>query len=113
MNLTNMHVTPLHVAFDTVCERAQARGLRVTGSVLVGLVPLQAMLDAGKFFLRKQQRSVGVSDTELVRIAIKSMGLDELTPFDPQKKIIEYCMQDVTAKKLVDMTLTRFAEETA
>ena len=113
MNLTNMHITPLHVAFDTVCERATARGMRVTGSELVGLVPLQAMLDAGRYFLHKQQRSTGVGDAELVRIAIKSMGLDELGPFDPQKKIIEYCMRDTTAKKLVDMSLTRFAEETA
>lgn len=113
MNLTNMHVTPLHIAFDTVCERATARGLRVTGSELVGLVPLEAMLEAGKYFLRKQKRSVGVGEAELVRIAIKSMGLDELTPFDPQKKIIEYAMQDTSAKKLVDMTLTKFATETA
>lgn len=113
MNLTNMNVTPLHVAFDTVCERATARGLRVTGSELVGLVPLQAMVEAGKYFLRKQQRSVGVGDAELVRIAIKSMGLDELAPFDPQKKIIEYAMQDASAKKLVGMTLDKFALETA
>jgi glutamate formiminotransferase/formiminotetrahydrofolate cyclodeaminase len=113
MNLTNMNVTPLHVAFDTVCERATARGLRVTGSELVGLVPLQAMVEAGKFFLRKQQRSVGVGDAELVRIAIKSMGLDELAPFDPQKKIIEYAMQNANAKKLVGMTLDKFALETA
>lgn len=113
MNLTNMHVTPLHVAFDTVCERAAARGMRVTGSELVGLVPLQAMLDAGKYFLHKQQRSVGVGDAELVRIAIKSMGLDELTPFDPQKKIIEYAMRNADAGKLVGMTLDKFALETA
>lgn len=113
MNLTNMNVTPLHVAFDTVCERATARGLRVTGSELVGLVPLQAMVEAGKFFLRKQQRSVGVGDAELVRIAIKSMGLDELAPFDPQKKIIEYAMRHANAKKLVGMTLDKFALETA
>ena len=113
MNLTNMQVTPLHVAFDTVCERAQARGLRVTGSELVGLVPLAAMTEAGKFFLRKQQRSVGVGEAELVRIAIKSMGLDELTPFDPQKKIIEYAMRDAKAGTLVAMTLDKFALETA
>jgi len=113
VNLTNMHVTPLHILFDTACERANARGLRVTGSELVGLVPLEAMLEAGKYFLRKQQRSVGVSDAELIKIAVASLGLNELTPFDPQKKIIEYRMRDTTAKKLVDMSLTSFAEETA
>jgi glutamate formiminotransferase/formiminotetrahydrofolate cyclodeaminase len=87
--------------------------MRVTGSELVGLVPLQAMVEAGKYFLLKQQRSIGVSEAELVRIAIKSLGLDELAPFDPQKKIIEYRLQDTLAKKLVDMTITKFAEETA
>lgn len=113
INLTNMNTTPLHVVFDTACERATARGLRVTGSELVGLVPLQALLQAGEYFLRKQQRSVGVGEAELVRIAIKSLGLDELGPFDPQKKIIEYRLRDVETKKLVDMTVTRFAQETA
>jgi glutamate formiminotransferase / formiminotetrahydrofolate cyclodeaminase len=113
INLTNMNTTPLHVVFDTACERASARGMRVTGSELVGLVPLQAMLEAGKYFLLKQQRSIGVSEAELVRIAVKSLGLDELAPFDPQKKIIEYQLQDKGAKKLVDMTVTRFAQETA
>lgn len=113
VNLTNMHTTPLHILFDTANERATARGLRVTGSELVGLVPLEAMLEAGKYFLRKQQRSVGVSDAELIKIAVLSLGLNELTPFDPQKKIIEYRMQDNTTKKLVDMNLARFAEETA
>lgn len=113
MNLTNMNVTPLHIAFDTVCERATARGLRVTGSELVGLVPLQAMLDAGKYFLRKQNRSTGIAESEIIRIAVKSMGLDELGEFDPNKKIIEYQLKDKNAKKLVDMTLTKFAEETA
>ncbi|MEI8280603.1 MAG: glutamate formimidoyltransferase [Bacteroidota bacterium] len=113
INLTNMHTTPLHVVFDTACERATARGLRVTGSELVGLVPLEAILEAGKYFLRKQQRSVGVSEAELIKIAVKSLGLDELTPFDPQKKIIEYRLRDAAANKLIGMTLTRFAEETA
>ncbi len=113
VNLTNMNVTPLHVLFDTACERAAARGMRVTGSELVGLVPLQAMLEAGKYFLQKQQRSIGVGEAELVRIAIKSMGLDELGTFDPRKKIIEYQLQDQAAKKLVDMSLARFAQETA
>ncbi len=113
INLTNMHITPLHKVFDTACERAAARGMRVTGSELVGLVPLQAMLDAGRYFLAKQQRSVGVSEEELVRIAIKSLGLDELGAFDPKKKIIEYRLQDAAAKKLVDMTVTKFVQETA
>lgn len=113
LNLTNTKITPLHIAFDTVCERATARGLRVTGSELVGLVPLDAMVEAGKYFLRKQNRSTGVGEEELVRIAIKSMGLDELTPFDPNKKIIEYQLRDVNAKKLVGMTLDKFAIETA
>ena len=108
-----MHTTPLHVVFDTAAERAAARGMRATGSELVGLVPLQALLEAGRYFLRKQQRSTGVGEAELIRIAVLSMGLDELAPFDPQKKIIEYCMQDTAKKKLVDMTLTRFAHETA
>jgi glutamate formiminotransferase/formiminotetrahydrofolate cyclodeaminase len=113
INLTNMNTTPLHVVFDTACQRAQARGMRVTGSELVGLVPLQALLEAGKYFLEKQQRSIGVSEDELVRIAVKSLGLDELGPFDPQKKVIEYRLRDANAKKLVDMTVTRFVQETA
>ena len=115
MNLTNISVTPVHVAFDEVCKRADARGVRVTGSELVGLIPLQAMLDAGKYFLRKQQRSMGIPDAEIIKIAIKSMGLDELTPFDPREKIIEYMLEDDTKapKKLVDLTLREFVEETA
>jgi glutamate formiminotransferase / formiminotetrahydrofolate cyclodeaminase len=113
VNLTNMNVTPLHVLFDTACERANARGMRVTGSELVGLVPLQALVEAGKYFLRKQQRSIGVGEAELVRIAVKSLGLDELAPFDPAKKIIEYQLRDNSVKKLVDLSLTRFAHETA
>jgi glutamate formiminotransferase/formiminotetrahydrofolate cyclodeaminase len=113
INLTNMNTTPLHVVFDTACQRAEARGMRVTGSELVGLVPLQAILEAGKFFLRKQKRSIGVSESELIKIAVKSLGLDELGPFDPNKKIIEYQLRDMSAKKLIGMTLTKFAEETA
>jgi glutamate formiminotransferase/formiminotetrahydrofolate cyclodeaminase len=116
MNLTDIKVTSLHVAFNTTCERAQARGLRVTGSELVGVVPLHAMLDAGKYFLRKQERSVGVSDKELIKIAVKSLGLDELYPFDPEKKIIEYILakeEKGTSKKLVHMNLVEFADETA
>jgi glutamate formiminotransferase/formiminotetrahydrofolate cyclodeaminase len=113
MNLTNIEVTPIHVAFDEVCNKAAERGIRVTGSELVGLIPLKAMLDAGKYFLRKQQRSVGVSESELIRIAIKSMGLDELGPFNPRERIIEYLLEDATAGKLAGMTLTAFADETA
>jgi glutamate formiminotransferase/formiminotetrahydrofolate cyclodeaminase len=113
MNLTNINVTPLHIAFDTAVERAHARGMRVTGSELVGLTPLKCFLDAGKYFLQKQRRSVGVSEQELVRIAIKSMGLDELAPFDPTKKIIEYVLADEQQKSLVSMKLTDFANETA
>lgn len=113
INLTNMNTTPLHVLFDTVCERATARGLRVTGSELVGLVPLQAMLDAGKYFLEKQQRSIGVGEAELVRIAIRSLGLDELGTFDPHKKIIEWRMADKSVRKLVDLSAAGFALETA
>jgi glutamate formiminotransferase/formiminotetrahydrofolate cyclodeaminase len=113
VNLTNMHVTPLHILFETACERAQARGMRVSGSELVGMVPLEAMLEAGKYFLCKQQRSVGVSEAELIKIAVKSLGLDDLAPFEADKKIIEYQLRDKDAQKLAGMTLTRFAEETA
>jgi len=113
MNLTDITVTPVHVAFDEVAEKARLRGIRVTGSELVGLIPLQAMLDAGKYFLRKQQRSTGISDEEIIKIAVKSLGLDELYAFDPKKKIIEYMIEDQSAKKLIDMTLTRFKDETA
>ncbi len=94
INLTNLNVTPIHVAFDEACRKAGERGLRVTGSEIVGLVPLSAMLDAGRFFLRKQQRSTGVSDRELIKIAIKSLGLDDLYPFRPEEKIIEYAISD-------------------
>ena len=114
LNLTNISITSMHEAFDTACEKANARGIRVTGSELVGLVPLKAMTDAGKYFLRKQQRSVGVSESELVKIAVKSLGLDDLAPFDPNERIIEYKMrQEDTSRKLVDMSLTAFADETA
>src|SRR6201989_3160301 len=113
MNLTNIEVTPLHVAFDEVCKKAAERGMRVTGSELVGLVPLKAMLDAGKYFLLKQQRSVGVSEKELIKIAIKSMGLDELGPFIAEERIIEYLLKDKSASKLISMTLADFADETA
>lgn len=113
MNLTNIEVTPVHKAFDEVCIKANERGIRVTGSELVGLIPLKSMLDAGKYFLAKQQRSTGVSEKELIRIAIKSMGLDELAPFKPEERIIEYLLKDKTDCKLVSMTLADFADETA
>lgn len=113
MNLTNITVTPVHIAFDEVCNKATERGVRVTGSELVGLIPLKAMLDAGKYFLRKQKRSTGVSEKELIKIAVKSMGLDELAPFKPEERIIEYLLKDLSNSKLVSMTLTAFADETA
>jgi len=110
MNLTNIAVTPLHVAFDEVCKKAEARGVRVTGSEAVGLVPLSAMLAAGRHFLRKQQRSLGVSDAEIIKIAVKSMGLDELAPFDPREKIIEYKYRGAPSG-LQAMRLHDFADE--
>src|SRR6201996_8675623 len=113
MNLTNIEVTPVHIAFDEVCTKANERGIRVTGSELVGLIPLKSMLDAGKYFLAKQQRSTGVSEKELIRIAIKSMGLDELSPFKPEERVIEYLLKDKADSKLVSMSLTDFADETA
>ena len=113
MNLTNINVTPVHVAFDAVCKSAAERGLRVTGSELVGLIPLKAMLDAGKYFLEKQQRSTGVSEKELIRIAILSMGLDELGPFVPEERIIEYQLRGAAGDKLIRMSLRDFADETA
>jgi glutamate formiminotransferase/formiminotetrahydrofolate cyclodeaminase len=103
----------LHVAFDTAVERAHARGMRVTGSELVGLTPLKCFLDAGKYFLQKQKRSVGVSEQELIKIAVKSMGLDEQAPFDPKKKIIEYVLQEEQSNSLIKMQLDAFANETA
>jgi glutamate formiminotransferase/formiminotetrahydrofolate cyclodeaminase len=113
MNLTNISVTPVHIAFDEVCRKAEARGIRVTGSELVGLIPLKAMLEAGRYFLTKQERSLGVSDKELIKIAVKSMGLDELVPFEADKKIIEYKIADQSGARLIDMTITDFMEETA
>ncbi len=126
INLTNLSVTPLHVAFDECCKKAEARGIRVTGSELVGLVPLKAMLDAGRYFLRKQQRSVGVPDKELLKIAVKSLGLNDLYPFKPEEKIIEYAIRSSKAEpqasaratfsrplRLIDRTIEDFTEETA
>ena len=112
-NLTNISITSIHKAFDATCDSANERGLRVTGSELIGLVPLNAMLDAGKYFLRKQQRSVGIPESEIIKIAVKSMGLDELAPFDPNEKIIEYKLKEGQTRKLVGMSLSAFADETA
>ena len=113
MNLTNINITPLHVAFDECVKSANARGMRVTGSELVGLVPLKSLTDAGKYFLEKQQRSIGVSEKELVRIAIKSLGLDELSPFKPEERIIEYQLLDKSDSRLINLSLIDFADETA
>jgi len=113
MNLTNLNITPLHIAFDEVCRKAEERGIRVTGSELVGLIPLKAMLDAGRYFLRKQKRSSGVAEKELIRMAVLSMGLDELSPFKPEEKIIEYLLKDKSAEKMIRLSLSDFADETA
>jgi glutamate formiminotransferase/formiminotetrahydrofolate cyclodeaminase len=116
MNLTDLSVTPLHIAFDEVCRAADARGVRVTGTEIVGLVPKKVLVDAGRHFLRKQSRSTGVPERELVRIAIESMGLSTLKEFKPEEKVIEYMLEAEEkkgAQKLVDMTCAAFAEETA
>lgn len=113
MNLTDIATTPLHIAFDEVCRKADARGVRVTGTEIVGLVPKRALLEAGRYFLKKQRRSLGISEEEIIRIAIKSMGLDDLKPFNPKEKVIEYMIADDKAQGLVDMTCKAFAEETA
>lgn len=113
MNLTNISITSVHAAFDEVSKKANERGIRVTGSELVGVIPLNAMLEAGKYFLRKQKRSIGVSNEELVKIAVLSMGLDDLKPFNPKEKIIEYLMEEEDGKKLIDMNLREFANETS
>lgn len=113
MNLTNINVTPLHIAFEECCKSAERRGMRVTGSELVGLVPLKVLLDAGKYFLKKQERSTGVSEAELIKIAVKTLGLDELGPFDPQQKIVEYQLREKGSAPLVAMDLRGFADETA
>lgn len=115
MNMTNLKVTPLHVAFDEVCRAAQARGLRVTGTEIVGLLPKSALIDAGKYFLKKQNRSTGIPEPDIINIAVKSMGLDDLKPFNPREKVIEYMLEDAngSAKKLVDMTVEAFAQETS
>ena len=113
MNLTNINITPLHIAFDECVKSAHARGMRVTGSELVGLIPLKSLTDAGKYFLEKQKRSSGVSTSELIRIAVKSLGLDELTQFKPEERIIEFMLKDGKQSRLVKMDLRSFADETA
>jgi glutamate formiminotransferase/formiminotetrahydrofolate cyclodeaminase len=113
INLTDLSVTPLHIAFDAACEQAEKRGLRVTGSEIIGVVPLSAMLEAGKYFLEKQNRSSGIPEKEIIKIAVKSLGLGDLCPFIPEKKIIEYILRDTSEKKLVQMNLAAFAGETA
>ncbi len=113
MNITDIAQVPLHEAFDEVCRKADARGVRVTGTEIVGLVPKRTLVDAGKYFLRKQQRSTGIPEEEIIRIAVKSMGLDQLAPFEPKQKVIEYMIADDSKKKLIDLTAKGFAEETA
>lgn len=114
MNITNISQTPVHVAYEEVFAKAAARGVRVTGAEIVGLIPKKTLIDAGKFYLAKQQRSAGISEAEIIKIAVKSMGLDDLKPFNPEEKIIEYLLEaDNKTKKLVDLTCTGFADETA
>lgn len=113
MNITNANVAPLHVCFDEVSAKAAARGVRVTGVEIVGLVPKKTLIDAGKYYLAKQQRSLGVDEATLIKIAVKSMGLDDLKPFDPKEKVIEYMIEDSNSKKLIDLTCKGFADETA
>ncbi len=112
MNLIDLSVTSVHKAFDEVCEKARERGVRVTGSELIGMIPLQSILEAGKYFLKKQRRSLGIPDREIIKIAVKSLGLDELAPFDPNKRIIEYFLEDID-NELISMSLPEFARELA
>lgn len=113
MNLTDITVTPIHIAFDEVCNKAGERGIRVTGSELIGVVPLSCMLDAGRYFLHKQKRSSGIPDEEIIEIAVRSLGLNELAPFEPKKRIIEYLLKEEEKDQLVDMTIRQFTYETA
>ncbi|MFA5714071.1 MAG: glutamate formimidoyltransferase, partial [Bacteroidales bacterium] len=112
MNVTDITATPVHIAFDEVVAKAHARGIRVTGSEIVGLVPRRVLIEAGKHYLIKQNRSLGVSEAEIIKIAVKSMGLDDLKPFNPQEKVIEYLIEDKSGKRLIDLTCTGFALET-
>lgn len=117
MNITDINATPLHKAFDEVCRAAEARGMRVTGTEIVGLIPRRSLIDAGKYFLEKQQRSTGISEEEIIKIAVKSMGLDDLKPFNPKEKVIEYLMEDeketALREKLIRLSCRDFAAETA
>jgi len=113
INLTNISITSVHEAFEVSCQKAAERGMRVTGSELVGLVPKKAIIDAGKYFLRKQQRSLGISEEEIIKIAVKSLGLDDIKPFNPREKIIEYLLENPKDKQLVGLTAEGFANETA
>ncbi|MDE6341715.1 MAG: glutamate formimidoyltransferase [Muribaculaceae bacterium] len=113
MNITDISRVPLHEAFDEVCRKADARGVRVTGTEIVGLVPKRTLIEAGKHFLRKQHRSTGIPESEIIRIAVRSMGLDELAPFDPKKKVIEYMIADDSFRRLTDLPARGLAEETA
>ena len=112
-NLTNINISPLHAVFEKTCERSIARGMRVTGSELIGLVPKKVLTDAGKYFLKKQKRSTGIHESEIIKIAIKTLGLDELAPFNPKERVIEYLLESDAKKPLVNMTLTDFTNETA
>lgn len=114
MNITNINVTPLHVAFDEVCRAAAARGVRVTGTEIVGLIPKRVLTEAGRYFLEKQQRSTGIPEEDIVKMAIKSMSLDDLKPFNPREKVIEYLLEDAhPVKRLADLTVKEFAQETS
>jgi len=112
-NLTDLNISPLHEVFDKTCERSISRGMRVTGSELIGLVPKKVLIDAGKHFLKKQERSTGIAESEIIKIAIKTLGLDELAPFNPEERIIEYMLESDSNNPLVNMTLTDFANETS
>ena len=114
MNITDINVTPLHVAFDEVCRCAQNRGIRVTGTEIVGLIPKRTLLEAGTYFLKKQERSTGIPEEDIIKIAIMSMGLDDLKPFNPREKVIEYLLEDANkTPKLIDLTVKEFADETS
>ncbi len=113
MNITSIKVAPVHLCFDEVCRCASNRGVRVTGCEIVGLIPKSVLIDAGKYYLAKQKRSLGISEEEIMKIAVKSMGLDDLKPFNPKEKVIEYLIEDNSQKKLIDLTCAGFCEETA
>lgn len=113
INLTNISITPVHIAFEEACRKAAERGLRVSGSEIVGLVPKKVLIDAGKYFLAKQNRSLGIQEDEIIKIAVKSLGLDDLKPFIPREKVIEYLLEEKQSQKLVDLSCTGFANETA